>query len=198
MQIVISFAPWIVYGILDGTSGWRVALVAGLVTSLATLALKVRRHEPADVLSLGGVAFFALMLLASPLMAGTGLEAWTQTVSHGWIAAIMWLSIAVRRPFTLVFSTSEAPAEMLGTPEFLRFNDIITAMWAISFTLGTGVLVLLGSDTGTALTTVVVAASIVTPIVVMQRYIAHVTAEPSPAEPSPAQPSPTERTSVTA
>ncbi|MEO7059559.1 MAG: hypothetical protein ABI083_07570 [Lapillicoccus sp.] len=188
MQFVVSFAPWIVYGILDSTSGWQYALVAGLVTSLALLGLKVRRHEPADVLSLGGVAFFALMLAASPLIVGTAFQPWTQTFSQGWIAGIMWLSIVLRRPFTLAFSTREAPEEFVGTPEFLRFNDIITAMWALSFTVGTVVLVLVGSATHPTLTTVIVTASILVPIVAMKRYIAVVTAEPAESEPAASLP----------
>lgn len=94
------------------------------------------------------------MLTVSPLLAGAALEAWTQAISPGWITAIMWPSIVVRRPFTLAFATRETPAEMVGTPESLRFNDIITAEWAISFTVGTAALVLAGPAASTAVTTV--------------------------------------------
>ncbi|GGG01502.1 hypothetical protein GCM10007304_14370 [Rhodococcoides trifolii] len=177
MQILVSFAPWIVYAILESTVSWTLSLAGALAVTLAVLAYKYRSAQPVDFLSIGGVVFFVVMLAASPLLGQGTVEAYTQTLSHGWIALLMWGSIAARTPFTEVFARGEAPAEMIDTPEFLRFNCIISAMWAASFTVGTAVLVVLqwnGVDSGTF---VVIAASIAVPIVAMKRYIDSVTAD---------------------
>ncbi|MGU3435972.1 hypothetical protein ACNHUS_23505 [Actinomycetes bacterium M1A6_2h] len=177
MQIVISFAPWIVYAILSSTVGWTLSLAGALAASLAVLVYYRRTGQPIDALSIGGVVFFVGMIVASPLLGQGTVETYTQTLSHGWIALLMWLSIAVGKPFTEVFARSEAPADMIGTPEFLRFNCIISAMWAASFTVGTLVMALLQWNSVESATVVVIVASFVVPIAAMKRYIAVVTAD---------------------
>jgi hypothetical protein len=49
--------------------------------------------------------------------------------------AIVLVSLAVRRPFTLQYAREQTPPEIWASPLFLRANDIISGVWAIAFAL---------------------------------------------------------------
>ena len=46
---------------------------------------------------------------------------------------IVLTSIALRRPFTLQYARESVPREFWDSPEFLRTNDVISAVWALAF-----------------------------------------------------------------
>jgi hypothetical protein len=42
-------------------------------------------------------------------------------------------SIAIRQPFTLQYAREQVPQEVWASPEFVRTNYVITAVWALAF-----------------------------------------------------------------
>jgi hypothetical protein len=168
VQIVVSFLPWILYAALDGTTGWSAALAAALVTSIAVAGCNYRTTRRLDVMQAGSVAFFALLLIASTTGPGEALHGLTTTLGQGWIAAVMWLSLPLGRPFTEAAARAQAPADVWDTPVFRRMNVSITALWAASFTLTTAGLALVPGLTASVGFQVL---AVVVPLVAMKPFI---------------------------
>lgn len=133
MSYVMGFAPWIIWAVLTGTN-WRVGLCAAAFASLA-LVVQARHRHDLDLLTAVTFVFFAVMAVIALADLHSGLHYWTTALSAGALAVIAWVSLAVRRPFTLSIAKKQVPEEAWGHPLFLRTNDVITAVWAGAFTL---------------------------------------------------------------
>jgi hypothetical protein len=46
---------------------------------------------------------------------------------------IVLVSLALRRPFTLQYAREQVPEEFWSSPQFVRTNYVITAVWALAF-----------------------------------------------------------------
>lgn len=171
MGFLVGFSPWIVFGIVTGTAGWTAGVAAGLAMTAAVAIHTLRTTRGLDILTVGGVVFFGGLLASSPLLSNTVQDYYTQALSHGFMALLMWLSLAVRRPFTLTFAKREAPRHVWNDPAFVRTNMVISAIWAACFTVGTIVLLGIAAHHTTDGATLVQIGSIVAPIVLMRRYI---------------------------
>jgi hypothetical protein len=133
MSYVIGFAPWIIWAVLSG-SNWRVGLCVAALAALA-LAVRARHQHDLDLLTAVTFLFFAVMAVIALADPQSGLHNWTTALSAGALAVIAWVSLAVRRPFTLSIAKKQVPEEAWNHPLFLRTNDVITAVWAGAFTL---------------------------------------------------------------
>jgi hypothetical protein len=171
METLVRFAPWIAFGLVGGHSGWTAGVVAGLAATVAVAIYSRRGGAGVDILTGGSVVFFAAMLALSPVLSHTTQHYYTQALSHGFMALLMWLSILVGRPFTLPFAKREAPQHVWNTRRFRRTNLVISALWAASFTLGTIILLGIAAHHTTDGTTLVQVASIVAPMSLGKRYI---------------------------
>lgn len=134
MNILLAFLPFLVFAVVDRTVGVTEGLVAGAATSLAMLLrdVAVLRRSPkilevGTVLLFGGLAAYALW--GEP---GWSLMEVRLRVDLG-LLAIVLASLAIRQPFTLQYAREEVPREHWDSPEFLRTNDVITAVWALAF-----------------------------------------------------------------
>ncbi|WP_438486986.1 hypothetical protein [Streptomyces sp. S186] len=136
MKYLRGFIPWLVFAGVS-TAGWQWGALAGLAASMvllitdraAGLALDVRLLEYGTIVYFTGLAVLAF---ARP---DSGLQEYCSALSMGWLALIAWVSIAVGRPFTMAIARRMAPPEVWHTQLFRRINVVITAAWALSFTL---------------------------------------------------------------
>src|SRR3954452_24287101 len=60
MAYVLSFSPWIAYGLASASLGWRAGVYAAFVVQVA-LAGSLSRRRELDALSVGTLAFFGAM-----------------------------------------------------------------------------------------------------------------------------------------
>jgi hypothetical protein len=134
MGILLAFAPFIAFAIVDRLAGSVEGLVVGAVVSLVLLARD--RFTPGrspKVLEIGtGVLFTALALyalLGTPTWSVIGVRL---CVDAGLLLIVIG-SMALRRPFTLQYARESVPEAAWSTPEFLRTNYVITAAWAVAF-----------------------------------------------------------------
>nr|WP_314073834.1 hypothetical protein [uncultured Roseococcus sp.] len=134
MSILLAFLPFLVFAVVDRTIGATEGLVAGAVTSLGMLARDVfifraspKILEIGTVLLFGGLAAYAVF--GSP---DWSLMEVRLRVDLG-LLAIVLASLAVRRPFTMQYARESVPRELWNSPEFIRANDVITAVWAMAF-----------------------------------------------------------------
>ncbi|MEU7177179.1 MULTISPECIES: hypothetical protein [Streptomyces] len=136
MNYLRSFIPWLVYAGVSSI-GWQWGALAGLVLAVVLLAADRAAGLSLEtrVLEYGTIVFFAALTALAFARPGSGLQAYGSALSVGWLALIAWLSVAVRRPFTMAIARRMAPPEVWETPLFRRINTVLTAVWALSFTL---------------------------------------------------------------
>ncbi len=51
------------------------------------------------------------------------------------LAEFAWLTMLIRKPFTMAYAKDTTPQEHWDSPLFKRINNVITAVWASAFTL---------------------------------------------------------------
>ncbi|MGW2917083.1 hypothetical protein ACWDBF_04350 [Streptomyces angustmyceticus] len=136
MNYLRSFIPWLVFAAVS-SAGWQWGALAGLVTAAALLVADRAAGLSLDyrLLEYGTILFFAALSVLAFARPDSGLQMYGRALSTGWLALIAWVSIAAQRPFTMGIARRMAPPEVWHTPLFRRINVVLTAAWALSFTL---------------------------------------------------------------
>ncbi len=133
MGILLAFAPFIAFAVVDRLSGPTEGLIAGAVVSAALLLRDLIQGRTAKVLEIGtailfgGLALYALLGRPSWSVVGVRL-----VVDAGLLLTVL-ASLVMRRPFTLQYARERVAPELWGEPEFVRTNYVITAVWALAF-----------------------------------------------------------------
>lgn len=136
MNYLRGFIPWLVYAAVS-TAGWQWGALAGLAVAVALLIADRAAGLSLEyrVLEYGTIVFFTALTALAFARPDSGLKMYGSALSMGWLALIAWVSIAVRRPFTMGIARRMAPPEVWHTPLFRRINVVLTAAWALSFTV---------------------------------------------------------------
>ncbi|MGY4985380.1 hypothetical protein GTW98_07385 [Streptomyces sp. SID8375] len=136
MNYLRGFIPWLVFAGVS-PAGWQWGALAGLAAAVALLIADRAAGLALDLrlLEYGTIVFFAALTALAFARPESGLKMYGSALSMGWLAIIAWVSIAVRRPFTSGIARRMAPPEVWHTPLFQRINVVLTAAWALSFTL---------------------------------------------------------------
>lgn len=178
MSYVLTFAPWIVYSVVPSAQ-WRWGALAALVVTIATTIRGLSKGRPpaAMIMEFGSLAFFVAATAYAFADPNTALHPYMPALANGWLALISWFSMAIRQPFTLGIAKQTTPRESWHQPMFIRTNVIITAVWAIAFTVGSAVTAVSAAlDAGRVVVIVLQIASFVVPMVFTVRYVAVVKA----------------------
>lgn len=135
--IALGFVPWIVFWVLGATPVQPWAPAAALAAALGVAGWRWRRGR-AHALETTALAFFTVRVaiaywpgVAWPWPIDAGL-------AHLALAAMAWRSLLGGVPFTLPYVREGWPAAYHGAPAFLRVNTVLSAVWAIVFTLDSG------------------------------------------------------------
>ena len=134
MGMLLAFTPFIAFAVIDRLVGSVEGLFAGFAVSAAFLIrdLLSATRKP-KLLEIGTAILFGLLaayaLVFNPAWSIIGVRL---AVDAG-LLVIVLASIAIRQPFTLQYAREQASAEAQRSPEFLRTNDVISAVWALAF-----------------------------------------------------------------
>ncbi|WP_432868056.1 hypothetical protein [Microbispora rosea] len=137
LRYVLTFLPWIAFAVLSTNGEARFGAAAALLVSLVLLAVDRRAGRGWDemVIELSSGVFFAGLTLAAFTVTPAPFGEYGPAVSVAWLALTAWGSLAIRKPFTLGIARRTTPAAVQATPLFYRVNAVITAVWAVGFTL---------------------------------------------------------------
>jgi hypothetical protein len=132
--MLLAFAPFIAFAIIDRLGGSTEGLIAGALVSLAllgrdffTAGKSPKLLEMGTAVLFTGLAIYAVVGGPSWSVIGVRL-----CVDAG-LLLIVLASMAVGRPFTLQYAREQVPSELWDRPEFVRTNYVITGAWAVAF-----------------------------------------------------------------
>lgn len=135
-KLLLAFAPWLSFLLIAHGSLLRVKL--GLVVGLALSVAMGLTHLHRGIILWVGLVFFGCAGVAV-----IGFEdPWTLkhmgVLANGALAAGTWLTIALKKPFTLDYAKEHTDPALWDNPVFLKTNYLIAAAWASAFTANTG------------------------------------------------------------
>jgi hypothetical protein len=134
MGILLAFAPFIVFALIDRLIGPTAGLAAGTLVSAALLLRdRLTPGRNLKILEAGTLLLFGALTLYA-VLGGTfsSVIAVRLAVDTG-LLVIVLASMAMRRPFTLQYAREQVAPEYWARPEFIRTNYVITSAWALAF-----------------------------------------------------------------
>ena len=134
MAILLAFAPFIAFALVDRLGGPLEGLVAGAAVSLALLVReRLTRSCAPKVLEVGTALLFSGLALYTVLTAATWSVIGVRLCIDSGLLLIVLASMATRRPFTLQYARERIAPAFWNSPAFVRTNYVITAGWAVAF-----------------------------------------------------------------
>jgi hypothetical protein len=134
MGILLAFAPFIAFAVVDRLIGPAQGLVAGAATSVALLLRdwiglhrKPKLLEIGTAILFGGLALYAVLGGAVWSIVGVRLR-----VDAG-LLLIVLATLIIGKPFTLQYAREQVPQSLWDTPQFIRSNYVITGVWSGAF-----------------------------------------------------------------
>jgi hypothetical protein len=134
MGILLAFAPFIAFAVIDRMFGSTEGLLAGFAVSAALLVRDwLTPNRAPKILEIGTAILFGALagyaLLRAPDWSIMGVRL---AVDSG-LLLIVLASLAIRQPFTLQYAREQVPQGVWASPEFVRTNYVITTVWALAF-----------------------------------------------------------------
>ncbi|HXM59209.1 MAG TPA: hypothetical protein VN950_00040 [Terriglobales bacterium] len=134
MGILLAFAPFIAFAVVDRLIGPAQGLIAGAATSVA-LPLRdwIGFHRKPKILEIGtailfgGLALYAI--LGGPVWSIVSVRLRVDTG----LFLIVLTTLIVGKPFTLQYAREQVPQSLWDTPQFIRSNYVITGVWSAAF-----------------------------------------------------------------
>jgi hypothetical protein len=134
MGILLAFAPFIVFAVLDRIVGPVGALTAGATVSAALLARDlIGSGRSMKILEAGTFILFSGLAVYTALSGVNWSVIGVRLCVDAGLLAIVLASMAAGRPFTLQYAREQVSPQLWNRPEFIRINYVITAVWALAF-----------------------------------------------------------------
>ncbi|HEX3865061.1 MAG TPA: hypothetical protein VHY35_25520 [Stellaceae bacterium] len=138
MGILLAFAPFIAFALVDRLIGPTEGLVTGALVSGALLVRDwMTPGRTPKILEIGTAILFVGLALYAVLWAGTLSVIGVRLCVDAGLLVIVLVSIAIGRPFTLQYAREQVAPEFWGRPEFIHTNYVITGVWALAFAVMT-------------------------------------------------------------
>ncbi len=134
MNVLIAFSPFVAFALLERFIGVAAALcAAAAISSILVVRDAASRGRRVKLLEVGSLALFGGLAL---LAFATG-AAWPVLQVRLWVdlglCALILLSIAIGRPFTLAYGRERVSAEVATTERFARTHRIVSLAWLAAF-----------------------------------------------------------------
>ncbi|GGN23704.1 hypothetical protein [Streptomyces fuscichromogenes] len=135
-SVFLSFAPWIVFGVVAAPSTWEYAALAALIAAVGLSGRDMLRGR-FFLLDMVAIVFFAVLCvlaLALDRHELIWLETYAQVVSSA-VVAVVALGSLLSDPFTAQYARHSVPPEYWDSPVFTHVNTVLTAAWGAVFAL---------------------------------------------------------------
>jgi hypothetical protein len=132
-KLLLAFLPWL--SLLAIAHGSLLRLKIGLVVALVlSVAMGVARLHRGVILW-AGLVFFIYATLAVVAFGDMWTARHMGVLANGMLAASTWLTVALKRPFTLEYAREHVDPSLWTDPMFVRTNVILTSLWGSVFTV---------------------------------------------------------------
>ncbi|MFJ4004329.1 hypothetical protein ACIPWL_12845 [Streptomyces sp. NPDC090023] len=137
-SVFLSFAPWIIFGVVASPSTWEYAALAALIAALV-LSAQDLMHGKIRILDAVGIVFFAVLSVLALALNRSDLlwvETYAQVISNGLVAVVAFASL-LYDPFTAQYARESTPRQYWDSPVFRHINRVLTTYWGVTFAIMT-------------------------------------------------------------
>ena len=127
MSIVLGLSPFVIFFALMRVISPAAGLTAAFIVSLALCLRMLWRGESVKILEIGSLGLFGLLIAYTVLAAPRWTVATVRLAVDAGLLAIVLMSLAVDRPFTLQYARDRVPPQFWASPVLITTNRIITA-----------------------------------------------------------------------
>lgn len=139
MNLLLAFAPFIVFAVLARVTTPTVSLIAAATVSvLILLRDSLLRSKSPKLLEIGSALLFGSLGIYSAFEGVHWSVLQVRLYVDAGLLLVVLASMAIRRPFTLQYAQEGAPREIWVRHEFIQMNYVITAVWALAFAVMVG------------------------------------------------------------
>jgi len=134
MGILLAFAPFIIFAIVDRFIGPTQGLCAAALASFLLVLrdwLTTGRHF--KILELGTFLLFLILSLYALLERPDWSVVAVRLFVDSGLLLIVVMSIFIGRPFSMQYAQEEVSPDHWNKPEFKRANYVISGVWALAF-----------------------------------------------------------------
>ncbi len=109
----------------------KLGIIVAAVMSVVMAVARLHR----GVIMWVGFLFFLYAIVTVVFLNDMWAVRYMGVLANGALAAGVWAGIAMKRPFTLEYAREHTDPSLWENPVFLNTNYILTAMWAVVFTI---------------------------------------------------------------
>ena len=127
LKLVLSFAPWLAFLLIARDSLFRVkvGLIVALVLSIGMGIAKLNR----GIILWVSLIFFVYATVSVAVLNDMWTLRYMGILANGILAAAIWLTVLVKRPFTLAYAKEHTSPAQWTSPRFVKTNMIIASVW---------------------------------------------------------------------
>lgn len=133
--LLLSFSPWIVFGILAGHSliSLEIALIVSTILSVLVNYKDLKKKMLVSWVTLIYFVVVSILIIGLQVYA---VIPYIGIASNAVLTLIGFGSLAIGMPFTLQYARQEVPKEKWDNPDFIHINNVMTAVWGVLFLIG--------------------------------------------------------------
>lgn len=129
-----GFIPWIVYFVLSGSNYLSSELTA-LAAAAATVIFNFKTLRKGFLLDWGTLIYFLFLAMMYRLPFSSWFNQYDFLLSNIALALLMWISIVIKKPFTMQYAKEGVDEIFWVTPTFRHINYAISIVWAVALSL---------------------------------------------------------------
>jgi hypothetical protein len=132
-KLLLTFAPWLSFLIIarDSLLRLKLGLVVALVLSVVMGITRLHR----GIILWAGLLFFTYATVAVALLNNIWTARHMGIMANGALAVSTWLTIAIKKPFTLDYAREHTAPSLWDNPLFIRTNVVIASVWGLIFSV---------------------------------------------------------------
>lgn len=133
MEMLLGFAPWIVYWVLVGSVPFHTAVLVALGVSIASFTIGRVKNSPGRTLEVGALITFVVLTALTFTLAESFIQRWLQPMSNAGIFLVALVGVLIGKPFVRDFAVVGRPPEVTSGALFRRITYVVTWIWVVAF-----------------------------------------------------------------
>ncbi|MEH3154152.1 MAG: acyl-CoA thioesterase/bile acid-CoA:amino acid N-acyltransferase family protein [Gordonia paraffinivorans] len=139
MSFVLGFAPWVLFWVLVGNTGFVVAVACATGVAVLAVALTRSRDHRWRSLDVGTAVVFVVLLIVALSLDDAVLERWLQPLGNLGLFLVALVGVLVGRPFVREYAADSVDEATARTDGFRTITLAMTWMWVGAFGVMTAV-----------------------------------------------------------
>jgi hypothetical protein len=134
-MLLISFSPWIVFGIIAGHTLASLEIALG-ISLILTVLISYKDLKKKMIVSWVTLIYFLITCFLVIVLHQYAIIPFIGIASSAVLTLIAFGTIAAGLPFTMQYARQEVPQERWNDPIFVKINRELTAGWGLLFLVG--------------------------------------------------------------